>query len=71
MATDFDVAADDGLPTAEVTVNGDRRQVKLDSGARYSVAGSAWMARGERVREPAPVDCVEGIGGFQLDVIGV
>ncbi|KAL4172067.1 hypothetical protein KRP22_007241 [Phytophthora ramorum] len=64
-------AASDGLPTAEMVVDGERVQVKLDSGARYSVAGTDWMQRGERVRQAAPVECVEGIGGFLLDVLGV
>ncbi|GMF38489.1 unnamed protein product [Phytophthora fragariaefolia] len=45
--------------------------MKLDSGARYSVAGTDWMLRGERARRPAPVDVVEGIGGFMQDVIGI
>ncbi|OWZ16768.1 hypothetical protein PHMEG_0009390 [Phytophthora megakarya] len=63
--------ASDGLPTAEVLVDGMRRHVKIDSGARYSVAGTDWMLRGERKRGDAPVECVEGIGGFLLDVLGV
>ncbi|KAE8971594.1 hypothetical protein PR001_g26841, partial [Phytophthora rubi] len=52
-------------------VEGERLPVKLDSGARYSVAGTDWMLRGERARRPPPVEVVEGIGGFMLDVIGV
>ncbi|OWY95391.1 hypothetical protein PHMEG_00034616, partial [Phytophthora megakarya] len=64
-------AAGDGLPTAMMTVDGYHREVKIDSGARYCVAGTDWMMRGERVRKDAPVHCVEGIGGFLLDVIGV
>ncbi|KAE9181812.1 hypothetical protein PF004_g24423 [Phytophthora fragariae] len=65
------VGADDGLPTAEMTVAGARRHVKLDSGARYTVAGTDWMQFGDRVTTEAPVDYVEGIGGFLLDVVGV
>jgi hypothetical protein len=65
------VLAEDGLPTATMEVEGERLPVKLDSGARYSVAGTDWMLRGERVRRPAPVDVVEGIGGFVLNVVGV
>ncbi|GMF57992.1 unnamed protein product [Phytophthora fragariaefolia] len=69
---------DDG-PTTDVTVvmsatmyvGNERLDVKLDSGARYSVAGTDWMVRGKRLKKPAPVDFVEGIGGFLLDVIGV
>ncbi|KAE9085333.1 hypothetical protein PF010_g20496 [Phytophthora fragariae] len=48
-----------------------RRGVKLDSGARYSVAGTEWIAYGDRVSGKTPVDFVEGIGGFLLDVVGV
>ncbi|KAE8908289.1 hypothetical protein PF003_g7538 [Phytophthora fragariae] len=43
-----DVAADDGLPTAIMNVNSEKHAVKWDSCARYSVAGSEWMQRGER-----------------------
>ncbi|GMF29633.1 unnamed protein product [Phytophthora lilii] len=64
-------AATDGLPTAHMVVNGEYREVKLDSGARYSVAGTDWMARGERLDDSKPVDQVEGIGRFLLDVLGV
>lgn len=52
-------------------VEGERWSVKWDSGARYSVAGTDRMMRGERTRRRAPVDVVEGIGGSLLDVIGV
>jgi hypothetical protein len=65
------VAADDGLPTAMMEVAGERRDVKLDSGARYTVAGTDWMAWGDKSSNPAPINCVEGIGGFLLDVLGV
>ncbi|KAE9121938.1 hypothetical protein PF010_g6928 [Phytophthora fragariae] len=61
----------DGLPTAMMDVDGERLPVKLDSGARYSVAGTDWIARGERVQGPASVDFVERIGGLLLDVVGV
>ncbi|KAE9012989.1 hypothetical protein PR001_g9034 [Phytophthora rubi] len=60
--------ASDGLPKAMMSVDSDRPPVKLESGARYSVAGTA---RGKRLRGPAPVDFVEGIGGLLLDVVGV
>ncbi|KAE8977015.1 hypothetical protein PF005_g25515 [Phytophthora fragariae] len=66
-----DVAADDGLPTAIMNVNSEKHAVKWDSCARYSVAGSEWMQRGERVRGPVPVDYVEGVGGFLYDVLGL
>lgn len=66
-----EAAATDGLPTAMMQVDSERRAVKLDSGARYSIAGTDWMKLGERKRGNAPVDFVEGIGGFLLDVLGV
>ncbi|KAE9005301.1 hypothetical protein PF011_g12098 [Phytophthora fragariae] len=65
------IAADDGLPTASMMVDEERVAIKLDSGARYSVAGTDWMQRGERLRKDAPVECVKGIGGFRLNVLGV
>ncbi|GMF24519.1 unnamed protein product [Phytophthora fragariaefolia] len=52
-------------------VEGELLPVKMDNGARYSVAGTDWMPRGGRVRGPVPVDVVEGIGAFVLNVIGV
>jgi hypothetical protein len=67
----YSVLAEDGLPTATMDVEGKRLPVNLDRGARYSVVGTDWMLRGERARRPAPVDVVEGIGGFTLDVLGV
>jgi len=48
-----------------------RRPVKLDSGSRYTVAGPDWTAWGEKSDVEAPVEYVEGIGGFLLDVLGV
>ncbi|KAG6623015.1 Gag-pol fusion protein [Phytophthora cinnamomi] len=65
------VGADDGLPTALMQVAGVTRQVKLDSGARFTVAGTEWMQYGDRIDKAAPVEFVEGIGGFLLDVVGV
>ncbi|EGZ18315.1 hypothetical protein PHYSODRAFT_501357, partial [Phytophthora sojae] len=52
-------------------VGGVQQYVKIDGGARYFVAGTKWMARGERKQVDAPVMYVEGIGGFLLDVLGV
>ncbi|KAE8985904.1 hypothetical protein PR003_g23908 [Phytophthora rubi] len=49
------VEAGDGLPTPAMFVDGAQQLVKIDSGARYSVAGMDWMARGERKRVDAPV----------------
>ncbi|KAG1697434.1 hypothetical protein DVH05_016308 [Phytophthora capsici] len=65
------IGADDGLPTAAIELSGVRRHVKLDSGARYTFAGPGWMKYGDKVDRTAPVEFVEGIGGFLLDVIGV
>ncbi|KAJ8579185.1 hypothetical protein ON010_g6 [Phytophthora cinnamomi] len=65
------VEADDGLPTTTVDVSGIQRTVKLDSETRYMVAGTNWMAYGDRVSCTAPVDFVEGIGGLLLDMVGV
>ncbi|ETK86558.1 hypothetical protein F441_08955 [Phytophthora nicotianae CJ01A1] len=53
-------------------LDGEKYAIKWDSCARYSVSGTDWMERGERVRGPAPVDYVERLGGgFLLDVVGV
>lgn len=65
------VEANDGLPTASVEIAGVRREIKLDSCARYTIAGTEWMQHGDRIECSNPVDYVEGIGGFLLDVIGV
>ncbi|KAE8900580.1 hypothetical protein PF005_g25385 [Phytophthora fragariae] len=43
----LDAAASNGLPTALMDIDGERVHVKLDSGVRYSVAGTDWMLRGE------------------------
>ncbi|OWZ00399.1 hypothetical protein PHMEG_00028411, partial [Phytophthora megakarya] len=42
------VYASDGLPAATMLVGGKRQAVKIDSGARFTVAGTDWMLRGER-----------------------
>ncbi|GMF88830.1 unnamed protein product [Phytophthora fragariaefolia] len=65
------VEADDGLPTAMMEVNGAQRRVKLDSCARFTVAGTDWMAHGDKLNVRALVDYVEGIGSFSLEVVGV
>jgi len=65
------VEANDGLSTALMEVAGGPRKVKLDSGARYTMAGTDWTAWGDKSAEPAPIDSVEGIGGFMLDLLGV
>lgn len=65
------VGADDGLPTATMEVGGVSWRVKLGSCARYTIAGTEWMVHGDKQTMNAPVDYVEGIGGFLLDVLGV
>lgn len=65
------VGAEDGLPTASMLIDGEPKLIKLDSCARYSVAGTTWMQYGDKLPDDAPVDYVEGIGGFLLDVLGV
>ncbi|GMF66733.1 unnamed protein product [Phytophthora fragariaefolia] len=65
------IGADDGLPTARVSVIGALWSVKLGSCARYTIAGTDWMKYGDKLTKSAPVDYVEGIGGFLLDVVGV
>jgi hypothetical protein len=59
------VEADDGLPTALMEVSGGPRKVKLDSGSRFTVAGSDWTSWEDKLTS------VEGISGFLLDVLGV
>ncbi|OWY95161.1 hypothetical protein PHMEG_00034908 [Phytophthora megakarya] len=46
-------------------------RIKLDSGARYIIAGTEWMQYGDKVTDDALVDYVEGICGFLLDVVDV
>jgi hypothetical protein len=65
------VEAADGLPTALMEASDGPRKVKLDSGARFTMAGTDWTSWGDKSTEPAPIDAVEGIGGFLLDVLGV
>ncbi|OWZ08378.1 hypothetical protein PHMEG_00019093 [Phytophthora megakarya] len=64
------VDGDDGLPTDTMKIGDERRHVKLDSGTCYTIAGTNWMSFGDKVAEKAPVDYVEGIGGFLPDVVG-
>ncbi|GMF20644.1 unnamed protein product [Phytophthora fragariaefolia] len=59
------IEADDGLPTATVLVSNERKCIKSDS-----CAGPEWVRYGDRISRDAPVDFVEGVGGFTLDVIG-
>ncbi|KAI9985922.1 hypothetical protein PInf_024713 [Phytophthora infestans] len=61
----------DSLPTARVEVRGERRHVKPDTGAQYSVAGEAWITLGVRLNLLPPVDYVEGFTGVVTKVLGV
>ncbi|GMF40547.1 unnamed protein product [Phytophthora fragariaefolia] len=69
-AMQFGALAEDGVPAALTDVEGERLPVKPDSGARYLLAGTDWLMRGERVKRRALVDLVKGIGGFVLKVVG-
>ncbi|OWZ17293.1 hypothetical protein PHMEG_0008790 [Phytophthora megakarya] len=57
--------------TESATPADDQMRIKLDSGARYTIVGTEWMQYDDMVSNDAPVDYVEGIGGFLLDVVGV
>lgn len=61
----------DGLPTTVMMIGGERRPVKLDTCARYSMAGRKWRQRGKRLKKRPPADEMEGIGGVALPVLGV
>ncbi|ETN08497.1 hypothetical protein PPTG_23026 [Phytophthora nicotianae INRA-310] len=59
------------LPTARVEVGGEPREIKLDTGAQYSVAGESWRSLVERLNVLPPVDYVEGFTGAVSKVRGV
>lgn len=61
----------DLLPTATVEIRGQKRAVKIDTGAQYCVAGAGWSALGTKLREPAPVDYMVGFSGVAVRVLGV
>ncbi|GMF42572.1 unnamed protein product [Phytophthora fragariaefolia] len=54
------VEAGDGLPTATMIVDEVAQHAKIDSGARYSVAGKERMMRGERKHIDAPKVMIDG-----------
>ncbi|KAE9163772.1 hypothetical protein PF005_g30305, partial [Phytophthora fragariae] len=60
----------DSLPTAVMRVHGERRRIKLDTGAQYSVAGEEWQQYGEKQHVLPPVDYVEGFTGAVSRVLG-
>lgn len=60
------------LPTALLALSKKHTQeVRLDTCAQYSVAGSGLRRHGRCISLSAPVDAVEGFGGGQLRVLGV
>jgi len=61
----------DLLPTALVEVMGEKKPIKLDTCAQYSVAGKWWAQYGTKLDEVAPVDYMEGFSGMAVKVLGV
>ncbi|GMF62798.1 unnamed protein product [Phytophthora fragariaefolia] len=53
----------ESLPTAQVRVGGEWRNIKLDTGTQFCVAGESWKEHGERLGRFPPVDFVEGSTG--------
>lgn len=58
----------DLLPTATLEAKPQWKQVKLDTGAQYCVAGETWKSFGARLNVPAPVDYMEGFSGVAVGV---
>lgn len=65
------VGTADGLSMVNMEVNGTSRCVKRDSCVRYTIAGTGKIAHDDDLAVTPPVDYVEAIGGFLLDVLGV
>ncbi|EGZ10076.1 hypothetical protein PHYSODRAFT_521494, partial [Phytophthora sojae] len=61
----------DSLPTAKVEVGDEWRDIKLDTGAHFCVAGESWKEYTERLGTLPPVDFVEGFTGAVAKVEGV
>ncbi|GMF26487.1 unnamed protein product [Phytophthora fragariaefolia] len=61
----------ESLPTAQVRVGGEWRDIKLNTGAQFCVAGESWKGHGERLGTFPPVDFVEGFTGAVAKVEGV
>ncbi|GMF47516.1 unnamed protein product [Phytophthora fragariaefolia] len=61
----------DLLPTATLEIQNQWKQVKLDTGAQYCVAGDKWKSLGRKLNVPIPVDYVEGFSGAAVRVLGV
>ncbi|KAE8972798.1 hypothetical protein PR002_g26400, partial [Phytophthora rubi] len=60
----------DLLPTATMLVRNERKPVKIDTGAQYSVAGQGWSRYGTKLDTVAPVDYMEGFSGVAVKVLG-
>ncbi|EGZ24138.1 hypothetical protein PHYSODRAFT_485988 [Phytophthora sojae] len=63
--------ATDTLPTARVMMREQWCDIKLDTGAQYTVAGESWKRLGIQQDELPPVDFVEGFTGTVARVLGV
>uniref|UniRef100_H3H886 Uncharacterized protein n=1 Tax=Phytophthora ramorum TaxID=164328 RepID=H3H886_PHYRM len=63
--------ATETLPTARVKRREKWCDIKLDTGAQYTVAGESWKQLGVRQEELPPVDYVEGFTGNVSRVLGV
>ncbi|KAE8968787.1 hypothetical protein PR001_g27690 [Phytophthora rubi] len=61
----------DSLPTARVQAGSEWKDIKLDTGAQFCVAGESWKRLGRRLSSLPPVDYVEGFTGAVAKVEGV
>ncbi|KAE9078508.1 hypothetical protein PF006_g27705, partial [Phytophthora fragariae] len=61
----------DSLPTARVQAGSEWKDIKLDTGAQFCVAGESWKKLGRRPSSLPPVDYVEGFTGAVAKVEGV
>ena len=65
------LGASDGLPTAFVRAGRTQVALKIDSCARFTIAGAALATLGERTGKRPAVQSVSGVGGGELRVTGV
>ncbi|KAE8975284.1 hypothetical protein PF011_g24542 [Phytophthora fragariae] len=61
----------DSLPMARVQAGSEWKDIKLDTGAQFCVAGESWKKLGRRLSSLPPVDYVEGFTGAVAKVGGV
>ncbi|KAE9106716.1 hypothetical protein PF006_g21296 [Phytophthora fragariae] len=61
----------DSLPTARVQAGSEWKDIKLDTGAQFCVAGESWKRLGRRLSSLPPVDYVGGFTGAVAKVEGV